>query len=356
MAGRKNEAPPSRCAIYTRKSHEEGLEQEFNSLHAQREAGEAYIASQRHEGWTALPADYSDGGFTGANIDRPGLQKLMADIERGGIDCVVVYKVDRLSRSLLDFARLIATFDEHDVSFVSVTQQFNTTTSMGRLTLNILLSFAQFEREIIGERIRDKKLATAMKGKYLGGQPLLGYDVDREKMRLLVNPEEAELVRWIFARFVELKSSLKVARELNAQGHRTKAWTTKKGKAMGGNTPTACTPSWLNWQKARRPPSPKTAPRWTSTSRWRSAAAAGGKKSSSHQTPTRPPTLAHVRRWSSPWPGGVQVAEDAGRGRDRQPYQARVRTLEPVRLRLAPVRHVRILQRPVAAVVGVRAD
>ncbi len=223
-----------RCAIYTRKSHEEGLDQEFNSLHAQREAAEAFIASQRHEGWTALPTDYSDGGFTGANIDRPGLQKLMKDLEAGKIDCVVVYKVDRLSRSLLDFARLIATFDEQKVSFVSVTQQFNTSTSMGRLTLNILLSFAQFEREIIGERIRDKKAAAAKKGKYLGSQPILGYDVDREKMRLLVNPQEAEQVRWIFQRFIELKSSMKVARELNAQDHRTKAWTTKKNKPMGG--------------------------------------------------------------------------------------------------------------------------
>ncbi len=223
-----------RCAIYTRKSHEEGLDQDFNSLDAQREAAESFIASQRHEGWEALPANYTDGGFTGANTDRPGLQKLMADIERGGIDCVVVYKVDRLSRSLLDFAKLIAVFDEHEISFVSVTQQFNTSTSMGRLTLNVLLSFAQFEREIIGERIRDKKLASAMKGKYLGGHPILGYDVDREKMRLLANPEEAELVRWIFRRFAELKSSLKVARELSAQGHRTKAWTTKKDRSMGG--------------------------------------------------------------------------------------------------------------------------
>ena len=223
-----------RCAIYCRKSHEEGLQQEFNSLHAQREACEAYIASQRHEGWKALSADYSDGGFTGANIDRPGLQKLMKDIEAGRIDCVVVYKVDRLSRSLLDFARLMATFDEHNVSFVSVTQQFNTTTSMGRLTLNVLLSFAQFEREIIGERIRDKKAAAARKGKYIGGHPFLGYDVDHEKMRLVVNHDESELVRRIFKRFIQLGSSMKAAKELNDQGRRTKAWTTKKGKVMGG--------------------------------------------------------------------------------------------------------------------------
>jgi len=224
-----------RCAIYCRKSHEEGLEQEFNSLDAQREAAEAFIASQRHEGWTALPTDYSDGGFTGANMDRPAMQRLMADIKRGGIDCVVVYKVDRLSRSLLDFAQLIATFDEHNVSFVSVTQQFNTSTSMGRLTLNILLSFAQFEREIIGERIRDKKLATAQQGKYVGGQPFLGYDIDREKKRLVVNPAEAELVRHILERFIETRSCLKVARELHAKGYRTKQYKAiKTGRITGG--------------------------------------------------------------------------------------------------------------------------
>ena len=224
-----------RCAIYCRKSHEEGLEQEFNSLDAQREAAEAFIASQRHEGWTALPTDYSDGGFTGANMDRPAMQRLLADIAVGRMDCVVVYKVDRLSRSLLDFAKLIALFDEHNVSFVSVTQQFNTSTSMGRLTLNILLSFAQFEREIIGERIRDKKLATAQQGKYVGGQPFLGYDIDREKKRLLVNPAEAELVRHIFERFIETRSCLKVARELNAKGHRTKQYKAiKNGKVTGG--------------------------------------------------------------------------------------------------------------------------
>ena len=222
-----------RCAIYTRKSHEEGLEQEFNSLDAQREAAEAFIASQRHEGWMAIPTDYSDGGFSGGNIERPGLKALMRDIEAGRVDCVMVYKVDRLSRSLMDFARLMSTFDERGVSFVSVTQQFNTTTSMGRLTLNILLSFAQFEREIIGERIRDKKAASAKKGKYIGGNPFLGYDLDREKMRLLVNADEAEVVRLVFERFIELKSAIKVARELNAKGLRTKAWKTKAGRPKG---------------------------------------------------------------------------------------------------------------------------
>ena len=167
-----------RCAIYTRKSTEEGLEQEFNSLHAQREAAEAYIKSQRHLGWTLLPCPYDDGGFTGGNLDRPALARLVQDIDAQRVDCVVVYKVDRLSRSLLDFARLIDRFDQRSVSFVSVTQQFNTTSSLGRLTLNILLSFAQFEREIIGERTRDKMSAARRKGKWTGGMPVLGYDVD----------------------------------------------------------------------------------------------------------------------------------------------------------------------------------
>ena len=167
---------PVRCAIYTRKSTEEGLEQEFNSLDAQREAAEAYIASQQHEGWVCLPDRYDDGGFTGGNMDRPAFQRLLADIEAGKVDCVVVYKVDRLSRSLLDFARIMEMFERHQVSFVSVTQQFNTTTSMGRLTLNILLSFAQFEREIISERTRDKIAAARRKGKWTGGRPVLGYD------------------------------------------------------------------------------------------------------------------------------------------------------------------------------------
>ena len=224
-----------RCAIYVRKSHEEGLEQEFNSLDAQREAGEAYIASQRHAGWMASPTEYSDGGYTGGNIERPGLQKLLADIERDRIDVVVVYKVDRLSRSLMDFAQMIALFDQHQVSFVSVTQHFDTSTSMGRLILNVLLSFAQFEREIIGERIRDKKLATAMKGKYVGGQPFLGYDIDRDGKRLVVNPAEAELVRQIFEQFIETRSCLRVAQNLNAKGHRTKQYKTiKDGSVAGG--------------------------------------------------------------------------------------------------------------------------
>ncbi len=233
----RNDSRPARirCAIYTRKSTEEGLEQEFNSLDAQREAAESYIASQRHEGWMALSDAYDDGGYTGGNMDRPALQRLLADIAAGKVDCVVVYKVDRLSRSLMDFTRLISLFDEHKVSFVSVTQQFNTTTSMGRLTLNILLSFAQFEREIGAERVRDKIAAAKKRGKHTGGPPVLGYDLDAAG-RLVVNPDEAKLVRLVFKRFIQLGSCLLVARDLNAKGYRAKSWTTKKGRTRQGGT------------------------------------------------------------------------------------------------------------------------
>ncbi len=221
-----------RCAIYTRKSHEEGLDQEFNSLDAQRQAAESYIKSQVHEGWKALPDRYDDGGISGGTLNRPALNQLMEDIRDGNIDCVVVYKVDRLSRSLLDFAKLIDLFDECDVTFVSVTQQFNTTTSMGRLTLNILLSFAQFEREIIGERIRDKKLATARQGKYIGGQPKMGLDiVDR---KYIVNDKEAKIVRRMFNLSLKLQSCRKVAEAMNAEGIFMKKYRTKTGKDMGG--------------------------------------------------------------------------------------------------------------------------
>ncbi len=230
----KQDARRVRCAIYTRKSSEEGLEQEFNSLDAQREAGEAFIASQRHEGWAILPARYDDGGYSGGTIARPAMKRLLADLEAGKVDCVVVYKVDRLSRSLLDFTRIIEIFDRHEVSFVSVTQQFNTTTSMGRLTLNILLSFAQFEREIIGERIRDKVAAAKKKGKHTGGMPVLGYDIDRKRCRLVVNKKEADLVLHVFKRFLQLGSATRLAKELNEQGHTTKSWTTKKGKRRPG--------------------------------------------------------------------------------------------------------------------------
>lgn len=207
-----------RCAIYTRKSTEEGLEQEFNSLDAQRESGEAYVRSQAGEGWALNPDRYDDGGFTGGNTDRPALRRLLADIEAGKIDCVVVYKVDRLSRSLLDFAQMMQTFEKQRVAFVSVTQQFNTGTSMGRLVLNVLLSFAQFEREIISERTRDKIAATRRKGKWAGGHPLLGYDVDPNGFKLVVNPDEAERVRAIFGLYLEHESLLPVVRELDVDG------------------------------------------------------------------------------------------------------------------------------------------
>jgi site-specific DNA recombinase len=230
---RKPTKPAVRCAVYTRKSTEEGLEQEFNSLDAQREAGEAMIKSQQHEGWECLPDEYDDGGYTGGNMDRPALRRLLADIEAGKIDCVCVYKVDRLSRSLLDFARMMEVFDRHNVSFVSVTQAFNTATSMGRLILNVLLSFAQFEREMISERTRDKIAATRRKGKWSGGMPLLGYDVKDTK--LVVNKAEADRVREIFELYVENESLLATVKELNRRGWRTKMWTTKKKKQRGGH-------------------------------------------------------------------------------------------------------------------------
>jgi site-specific DNA recombinase len=191
----KPETPTIRCAIYTRKSTEEGLDQDFNTLDAQREAAEAFIKSQKQEGWQCLPETYDDGGYSGGNLERPAFKRLMADIEAGKVNCVIVYKVDRLSRSLLDFARIMEIFDRHQVAFVSVTQQFNTSTPMGRLVLNVLLSFAQFEREIIGERIRDKIAAQRRKGKWAGGAPVLGYDVDRTNRspRLMVNTAEARL-------------------------------------------------------------------------------------------------------------------------------------------------------------------
>jgi site-specific DNA recombinase len=220
---------PIRAAIYTRKSTEEGLEQEYNSLDAQREAAESYISSQRHEGWIALQDRYDDGGFTGGNLDRPALKRLLQDIEAGKIDIIVCYKVDRLSRSLLDFSKLIEILDRHNVSFVSVTQNFQTTTSMGRLTLNILLSFAQFERELIGERVRDKIAGAKRKGKYTGGPPLLGYDVDSDNHKLILNPNEAKTVRHIFKRYTQVSSGLTIARELNELGTTRKSWTTKKG-------------------------------------------------------------------------------------------------------------------------------
>ena len=226
--------PTIRCAIYTRKSTEQGLEQEFNSLDAQRESAEAYIKNQAREGWTCLPAQYDDGGFTGGNLDRPALRRLMADIEAGEIDAVVVYKIDRLSRSLLDFTKLLEVFDKHHVAFIAVTQQFNTATSMGRLVLNVLLSFAQFEREIISERTRDKIAATRRKGKWAGGHPILGYNVDPVQFKLLINEDEALRVRAIFALYLEYGSLLPVIAELERRGWKTKRWTTRKGHERGG--------------------------------------------------------------------------------------------------------------------------
>jgi site-specific DNA recombinase len=222
-----------RCAVYTRKSTEEGPKQ-FTSLDAQREAAEAYIASQAHEGWRCLPDRYDDGGFTGGNLDRPALARLLTEIKAGKIDCVVVYKVDRLSRSLLDFARLMETFDKHHISFVSVTQQFNTATSMGRLVLNILLSFAQFEREIISERTRDKIAATRRKGKWTGGVPVLGYDLNPQAARLKVNPKEAARVRVIFELYLQHGSLEHTVRELARRRWRSKRRHNRQGDTCGG--------------------------------------------------------------------------------------------------------------------------
>ena len=215
-------APPKRlrCAIYARKSTEEGLDMEFNSLDAQREACEAYVASQKAEGWAAIRERYEDGGYSGGTLDRPALTQLLKDIETGLIDVVVVYKIDRLSRALMDFSKLVEIFDRNNVTFVSVTQSFNTTTSMGRLTLNILLSFAQFEREIIGERIRDKIAASRKRGMWMGGCVPLGYDVKDKK--LAVNEAEAEIVRMIFRRFMTVGSTSALARQLHAEGLLTK--------------------------------------------------------------------------------------------------------------------------------------
>ncbi len=224
----------ARCAIYTRKSSEEGLEQDFNSLDAQREACEAYILSQKHEGWVCLPEMYDDGGISGATMERPALKRLLSDIEVGRIDTVVVYKVDRLTRSLGDFAKIVEVFDGHGVSFVSVTQQFNTTTSMGRLTLNMLLSFAQFEREVTGERIRDKIAASKKRGMWMGGLPPLGYDV-RDK-KLVVNETEAETVRHIHRRYNALGSVLALQDELDRDGINSKIRFDKYGRQTGGKS------------------------------------------------------------------------------------------------------------------------
>lgn len=209
-----------RCAIYTRKSTEEGLEQDFNSLDAQREACEAYIKSQMHEGWVLLDKQYNDGGFSGGTMERPAFKELLKDIENDKIDIVVVYKVDRLTRSLMDFSKIIDVFDRHETSFVSITQQFNTTTSMGRLTLNILLSFAQFEREVTGERIRDKIAASKKKGMWMGGKVPLGYL--KEDKKLVVHNEDAQKVQMLFDKYLELKSVPKLMQYLKENEIKTK--------------------------------------------------------------------------------------------------------------------------------------
>ena len=226
------QAKAVRCAIYTRKSTDEGLEQEFNSLHAQREACAAYILSQRHEGWRELPEPYDNGGFSGGTMDRPGLKQLLADVTAGKVDVIVLYKVDRLTRSLADFARIVEVLDGAGASFVSVTQSFNTTTSMGRLTLNVLLSFAQFEREVTGERIRDKFAASRRKGMWMGGVVPLGYRVVERK--LLVDEAEAATVRRIFARYADLGSTAALAAELHEQGVTSKQRSLSDGTSYGG--------------------------------------------------------------------------------------------------------------------------
>ncbi len=217
-----------RCAIYCRKSVEDGLEQEFNSLDAQREAGEAYIASQKSNGWVCLPQHYDDGGYSGANIKRPALQQLLEDVDAGKVDIIVVYKIDRLSRSICDFAELSKKFDRKNVAFVSVTQEINTHTSAGRMMLNILITFAQFEREVITERVRDKMAASRLRGKWVGGSLPLGYGV--ENKHLVIIPEEAEIVKMVFNRFLEIQSPKQIALEMNQSGVKTKRgceWTTQ---------------------------------------------------------------------------------------------------------------------------------
>jgi DNA invertase Pin-like site-specific DNA recombinase len=221
-----------RCAIYTRKSSEEGLEQSFNSLDAQREACHAFVASQREEGWRAIPTRYDDGGFSGGNLTRPALRRLLADVEAKKVDTIVVYKVDRLTRSLADFAKIVEVLDARGVSFVSVTQQFNTTSSMGRLTLNVLLSFAQFEREVTGERIRDKIAASKRKGMWMGGTVSLGYEVKERK--LIVNGEEATLVNRLFRLYLELGCVRKLKARLDAEGITTTLRTSGVGNQSGG--------------------------------------------------------------------------------------------------------------------------
>lgn len=233
------------CAIYTRKSTSEGLNQDFTSLDSQREAAENYINSQKHEGWTVLQKRYDDGGFTGANTDRPALQKMITHIKDGQISCIVVYKVDRLSRSLSDFAKLLEFFKKNNVAFVSVTQQFNTNTSMGRLTLNILLSFAQFEREITSERTKDKMSAARRKGRWVGGWIPLGYELEKGTKRLIINPKEAEIIRDIFSLYlIEGNTQESVVDIINERGWKTKTRITREGKIYDGKK---IYPGYIQW-------------------------------------------------------------------------------------------------------------
>ena len=239
MANGNNGTPAAiRCAIYTRKSTEEGLKQDFNSLDAQKDAATAYIRSQIGEGWKLLPTEYDDGGFTGANMQRPALRRLLADIEAKKVDCVVVYKVDRLSRSIRDFAKIMEILEKNGATFVSVTQQFNTTTSLGRLTLNILLSFAQFEREIISERTKDKQVLARKRGKWTGGHVPLGYDL--EAGRLVVNPDEAARVRQIFEWYMEDQSVFGIVAKCADLGWNNKRWKTREGPIYGGHPLRKC--------------------------------------------------------------------------------------------------------------------
>jgi site-specific DNA recombinase len=224
-----------RCGIYTRKSTEEGLDQNFNSLDAQRESAEAYVLSQKNEGWIALGERYDDGGFTGANMERPALKRLLTDVEAGKVDCIVVYKYDRLSRSLADFMKLLEILDRHHVTFVAVTQPFDTRTSAGRFMVHMLLNFAQFEREMIAERTRDKMRAARRKGKWIGGYPILGYDVTPKGGALLVNPTEAKRVREIFGLYLQLGALIAVLDELERRGWRMKTWNTRGGVRRGGS-------------------------------------------------------------------------------------------------------------------------
>ena len=234
-AGGNGETKPTvRCAIYTRKSTNENLDSDFNSLDAQREACEHFIQAQAHENWKALPEHYDDGAYSGATMERPAVQRLLRDIEAGRIDVVVVYRLDRISRNLLDFTQTQHFLDQHNCSFVSVSEQFNTKTPMGRFAMHVVSSFSQMEREVIAERIRDKVAASKRRGKWLGGVPPLGYDIDRENKRLLVNPDEAVMVRYIFRRFLVLRSAVGILKELKEKGWRMKSWTTVKGRKHQG--------------------------------------------------------------------------------------------------------------------------